>query len=200
DLLDAALEQRPDYSHALAFRTIVSFRHGRTEDAARQLEEFMATDPAPDAMAVIEQFQLPDRIEEALEFDETDRDALRCRDMIGPDDPIGALECFREVLDDEPDNVTANTWMAFQLEQTATQLPEAEADAARAQAEDHLDRALEEDPEDPFALVFRSIFALNNDDAATAREMYDRLMETDPPEDVLDIVEEADLERRLDES
>lgn len=197
ELLEAALRQRPDYSHALAFRAIVTFRHGRPEEAARQLEEFLATDPAPDALTVIEDFQLSARIEEAIGSDPVDREVARCRTLRSREDPIEALECFRTVLEGDPDNVAANTWMAFQLEETATFLPEAEAASARRQAEMLLDRALAVEPEDPFALVFRSIFALNHGDRATAREMYDRLMAVDPPDDALVLVDEADLEARL---
>src|SRR5699024_8557625 len=125
-LIEAALAQRPDYGHALAFRAIIAFRHDNPEDAARYLDEFEATNPGEDARAVIEAFDLRARIEEAMAVTGPDREAVRCRSLIDPQDPLAALRCFQDVLDEDPDNVIANTWIAFQLEQTVAYLPEAE--------------------------------------------------------------------------
>lgn len=197
-LIDAALQQRPDYGHALAFRAIIAFRHGKPEDAAQFLDEFEATDPSPDARAVIEQFELRARIEEAIGRSGPDRDAIRCRSLIDPADPIEALRCFQDVLDADPDNVIANTWIAYQLEQTVPLLPEADAESARKRVDDYLDHALEIAPEDAYALALRAVFAFTHGDPATSATMYERLLATDPPADALLIVDEFGLADRLD--
>lgn len=196
-LIDAALDQRPDYSYALAFRAIIAFRHGKPEDAARYLDEFEAMDPSPDARSVIENFDLRERIDEALLVSGPDREAIRCRGLIDPDDPIAGLECFRAVLDDDPDNPIANTWIAFQLEQTVPLLPPEDAARARRTVDEHLDRALDVAPEDPYALALRAVFAHAHGEPEIAREMYDRFLAVDPPEDARRLVEEYGLPEQL---
>lgn len=196
-LIEAAIEQRPDYSYARAFRAIIAFRHGDPDAAARFLDEFEAMNPSPDARSVIENFELRERIEEALAVSGPDREAIRCRGLIDPEDPIGALECFRGVLDGDPDNLIANTWIAFQLEQTVPLLPDEDAARVRRRVDEHLDRALEVAPEDPYALAFRAVFAHAHGDPDTADEMYDRFLAVDPPDDARVIIEEYGLSEQL---
>jgi len=198
-LVETALDQNPDYSYAKAFRAIIAFRHGKPEEASRYLDEFEASDPAPDARRIIEQFQLRERIEDARTDSGPDREAERCRGLVDPREPIPALTCFQAVLDGDPDNVSANTWMAFQLEQTVDLLPLADAVATQRRVDEYLDAALAADPRDPYALALRAIFAYKHGDTDTSRAMYERLLAVDPPDDAREIVDQVRLGELLEE-
>ncbi len=104
------------------------------------------------------------------QIDETPRQQLlRCQTM-GAEDLVGALECYDEVLAEDPQNVEALTYRGWFLvlttgsaqatgdEQAAIQLLE--------RAQQNLDRAVEIDPTYPDARAFRAI-------------VFDRLGEVD---------------------
>ncbi|MCB0977907.1 MAG: hypothetical protein KDB02_10660 [Acidimicrobiales bacterium] len=65
-MLDEAIRYNPNYSYARALRAVVAFRHGDFEGAKKYLAEFEANDPSQDARAIINQFDLKNRIEEGL--------------------------------------------------------------------------------------------------------------------------------------
>src|SRR5699024_3386834 len=95
-------------------------------------------------------------------------------------------------------NVIANTWIAFQLEQTVGLLPPDEASRVRDRVDGYLDRALEIAPDDPYALALRAIFAFAHDDPDTAAETYEHFLEIDPPDDARLIIDEYGLADQLD--
>jgi len=112
-------------------------------------------------------------------------------------DPQGASDCFEGILKDDPKNVVALTWSAWQLSLSADNFDETEQLTAKALAAVRLDDAVESDPNYSYARAFRAIVAYRNgryDDAA--RYLQD-FKDHDPAADAAAIIQQMDLEANL---
>lgn len=199
-LIDKAVASNPDYSYALAFRAIIAFRHGDAAKAKTYLATFEATNPSGEAKSIIDQFQISERIDQALEGDPNDVEAARCRGLIDPQTPTPAITCFKAVLEKDPSNVIANTWLGWQVELASTYVTGAQGTELAASAETLLDRALTTSPKDPYALAIRSLVALRHGDVTLAQTMLDRFEATDPPQDAVDLVDQMGLKKLIAEA
>jgi hypothetical protein len=87
DLVERAVEADPSYSYARAFRVVLAFRRGDLELAETYLGEFRAGNPSPDAQAVIDSFEIEQRIAEGLEA-EAGGDEPSATDQPVPPPPV----------------------------------------------------------------------------------------------------------------
>ena len=112
-------------------------------------------------------------------------------------DPEGASTCFEDILREDPANVVALTWSAWQLSLSADNFPEVEARTAKALAAVRLDDAVKSDPSYSYARAFRAIVAFRNgrfDDAQTYLREFD---ENDPAADAVAIIDQMGLREDL---
>ncbi len=127
--------------------------------------------------------------------------AQRCIPTINPVEPSGAIECFQEVLDDDPRNPVALTWLGWQLGLTAgfVEQPEqaAELEGSAAQL---VDRAIEVNPDYSYARAFRAVLAFRRGDHADAQRYLQDFEEHDPSPDARQVIESEDLEARIAEA
>lgn len=128
--------------------------------------------------------------------------AQECQQLMNPSAPSEALDCFAEVLEDDPRNVVARTWSAWQLELTTNFLPEDgdELPAVQERAEALLDEAIELNPSYSYARALRAIVAYRHGDAEAARHHLDEFLANDPSADAKAIIEQYDLEAAIDEA
>lgn len=113
------------------------------------------------------------------QIDETPRQQLlRCQ-TLGAEDLVGALACYDEVLEEDPQNVEALTYRGwFLVLTTGSAQASGDEGAARellGRAQDNLARAVEIDPTYPDARAFRAI-------------VFDRLGEVDSACGELDVL------------
>lgn len=98
---------------------------------------------------------------------------------------LEALECFDEVLDQDPENVEALTYRAWFLVLAASSNPDIDTeqnDELTASAEVYLNRAVEIDPTYPDARVFRAVvYDRRGDGDAVCRELEELAALNPPP-------------------
>lgn len=110
---------------------------------------------------------------------------LECQDLGAAGEIVDSLQCFDQVLAQDPDNVTALTYRGWFLILTA---PSAEAAGEVDQATEllatgltYLDRAVEADPTFPDARTFRAVVFDRLGDSTTACSEVVALLALDPP-------------------
>ncbi len=112
-------------------------------------------------------------------------------------DPQAASDCFEKILAEDPANVVALTWSAWQLSLSADNFDEVERRTAKALAAVRLDAAVESDARYSYARAFRAIVAYRNgryEDAATYLQEF---KDNDPASDAAAIMDQMDLEAKL---
>ncbi len=126
-------------------------------------------------------------------IDESARNkVVRCQELGSTGgDLIGSLECFDEVLADDPSNPEALAYRGWyllltagSLQQAADGSAESEADAVELMAGglDYLDRAIEADPTYPDPLAFRaSVYDRLGESEAACADIATLLMLDPPP-------------------
>lgn len=192
DLLDQAVLNDPAYSYARAFRAVVAFRHGRFDDAKQYLVDFRAGNPSPDAEAVIEQFRLDQLI--------ADGPAGACLQLLDSASPTEAIKCFQAVLDGDPENAVALSWLAWQLELSSTYLPEQEAARVQASVVDLLDKAVTSDPAYSYAHAFRAVVAYRHGLYEDAEQYLKDFRGTEPLPDAQAFIDQFELDRLVEEA
>ena len=192
DLLDQAVLNDPTYSYARAFRAVVAYRHGRFDDAEQYLADFRAGSPSPDAEAVIDDFGLDQAI--------ADGPAGACIQSLETASPIESLKCFQTVVNADPKDAVALSWLAWQLELTSDYLPEADIVAVQASVDRYLEQAVEYDPDYSFARGFRAVVAYRRGLFEEAEQYLKDFRATDPPPEARDLIDQLDLERLIDEA
>jgi len=125
--------------------------------------------------------------------------AQQCIPLINPMEPSGAVDCFKAVLDDDPRNPVANTWLGWQLGLTAPFAGDLGADL-EATAELHVERAIEVNPGYSYARAFRTVLAFRRGDYADAQRFLREFEENDPSPDARQVIESEDLEARIAEA
>ncbi|MCP3990735.1 MAG: hypothetical protein GY724_16780 [Actinomycetia bacterium] len=114
----------------------------------------------------------------------------RCQELGSIDgDLVGALECFDDVLAEDPENAEALSYRGWYLflaagalqDQATTDEERDQADELRASALIYFDRAIEADPRLPDPLAFRA--TLHDQEGASELACRDvaALLELDPP-------------------
>ena len=85
--------------------------------------------------------------------------AEQCIPGIQTDAPPVVIKCFRAVLDDDPENVVALTWLGWELAITARFQAPAAAEQLQGASVSLLDRAVKSDPNYSYARAFRAVVA-----------------------------------------
>jgi cytochrome c-type biogenesis protein CcmH/NrfG len=122
--------------------------------------------------------------------------ANACQQRMGTDAPIKVINCFKKVLDKDPENVVANTWLAWELSLSSGQ---GDGGGILASTEARLlDRAVKADPSYSYARAFRAIIAYRSGDAAAAKRYLADFKANDPSAEALGVIEQMGLEAKIE--
>lgn len=178
DRLDDALATTPDYPDARVFSAIILRDQGRFDEAAALLDG-LNPDDVPDFLAVqVETLRLevsgadPDRV-----------DIVRAQAASRAGDFAGALRTLDEVIERSPDNIEALVAKADVLLVVATVTDGDDRDLLVGNAAGLIDDALNIDPTDRSALLYRAlVFEVQgrDDDALATLDELEALGELDP--------------------
>ncbi|CAN5443916.1 hypothetical protein BH10ACT1_BH10ACT1_15520 [soil metagenome] len=113
-------------------------------------------------------------------------------------DLSGALDCFKGVLDQDPKNAVALTWLGWTLELSSAQLPEDQAAALSTSAKDLLERAVEANPDYSIARAFRAILAVRRGDFVDAKRYLADFEARKPSSEAAGIIEQFDIEGQIE--
>jgi hypothetical protein len=103
------------------------------------------------------------------------------RQCIGQQDANTAINCFKAVLDEDPTNATALTYLAWTVYRGSLGLKPADQQVAAQAASGLLDRSVKSDPDFADAYAFRAVIALRTGDIKGASRNLDRMDALDPP-------------------
>lgn len=119
--------------------------------------------------------------------------AQQCIPQISPVEPSTALTCFKAVLDQDPRNPVANTWIAWQLVLTADLTPDDLRKPLEQTAAKHLERALSADPSYSYARAFRAVAAYRRGDFADAKRYLEDFETHNPSADAKGVITQMKL-------
>jgi len=113
--------------------------------------------------------------------------------------PAKAIACYKAVLDDDPKNVVALSWLGWTLELSTGLNGIADAQVAELQssASDLVDRALEVNPDYSYALAFRAIMAYRHGDPAAAKKYLADFRAHQPSADAVQVIAQMDLDKNI---
>lgn len=123
--------------------------------------------------------------------------AEKCIPGIQTDPPASVIGCFRKVLDDDPENVVALTWLGWDLSITAGFQAPAAAEQLQAASAKLLDRAVASNPDYSYARAFRAVVAFRRGDAAAAKRYLADFRANSPSADAVQVISQMDLESRI---
>lgn len=128
--------------------------------------------------------------------------AQACIPKLQTEGPGEAIPCLQAVLDDDPQNVVALTWLgwAIDLAVTAGGLTEDQVRELQASSTALLDRAVKVNPDYSYALAFRAVLAFRHGDAAQAKEYLAEFEANEPSPDARGVIEQMGLAERIDEA
>lgn len=129
--------------------------------------------------------------------------AQGCVAMIQPAAPSEAIECFEEVLEQDPRNAVALAWMGWQLELSADLFPEDREDEALALKESAMgfvERAVEVNPEYSYARAFRAVLAFRRGAFEDARQYLQDFRDRNPSPDAEAVISSQNLDERIAEA
>ncbi|MCB0986663.1 MAG: tetratricopeptide repeat protein [Microthrixaceae bacterium] len=126
--------------------------------------------------------------------------AQACVQMINPSSPSAAVECFREVLDEDPRNPVANTWLGWQIGMTASLAQGDDAVALEKAAEQLVEQAIAVDPNYSYARAFRAVLAYRRGDFELAKKYLEEFEANDPSPDARSVIEQQQLAQKIDEA
>lgn len=114
--------------------------------------------------------------------------AARCIRLTGEGQYVEAIPCFQGVLEEDPDNAVARTYLGWTLVLTARQASDAldgdQLTELYVQARNQLDRAVETDPRYADARAFQVILAVGEGRFEEAQRQLELFDELDAPADV----------------
>ena len=113
-------------------------------------------------------------------------------------EPTKALKCFKGVLDDDPRNVVALTWIGWTLELTSSQLPSATASRIQDTATSYVERAIAADPQYSYARAFRAVLAFRHGKYAQAKTYLVDFRAGDPSPDAESVISSFDLDGQIE--
>jgi tetratricopeptide (TPR) repeat protein len=114
-------------------------------------------------------------------------------------EPATAVTCFQDVLDDDPRNVVALTWLGWTLELSSSSVSPEQATQLQGAATDLVDRAVEYDPDYSYARAFRAVLAYRRGDFARAKEYLADFRARKPSPDAAAVIDQMDLEAGIAE-
>lgn len=124
--------------------------------------------------------------------------AQECIGLLQPQAPSEAIECFEAVLEDDPRNAVAKTWLGWQLELTSSFLPEAEQGAqVQARARELVEEAVAEDPDYSYARAFRAVIAFRREEFALAQQYLEDFRAGNPSPDAESVITQFDLDTQI---
>ena len=126
--------------------------------------------------------------------------AQACQQLMAPMSPTPAIECFQGVLEDDPRNVVARTWLAWQLELTSSNLPEADAITIRDSAAGLIEQAVRDDPSYSYARAFRAVMAYRHGHYEDAKQYLKDFRAGNPSPDAKAVIDQFDLDKMVDEA
>lgn len=127
--------------------------------------------------------------------------AQQCIQKLNPTAPSEAIECFQAVLDDDPRNPVALTWLGWQLGLSASFVPPEEGGAdLEESARQLVERAVEVNPSYSYARAFRAVLAFRRGDYVDAKRFLQEFEDNDPSPDARQVIEAEDLENRIEEA
>ncbi len=126
--------------------------------------------------------------------------AQACVQKINPASPAAAVECFKAVLDDDPRNPVANTWLGWQIGLTASLAEGDEAASLEQAAEQLVETAIEVDPNYSYARAFRAVLAFRRGEFELAKQYLEEFEAHDPSPDARSVIEQQQLAERIDEA
>jgi len=137
----------------------------------------------------------------------TSQRAQVCIPKINTEPPASSIDCFKQVLDDDPENPVALTWLAWDLSLAAGQAPPVPAAGAdpgadagatlRATAARLLDRAVAADPRYSYARAFRAVVAYRSGDATRARRYLEDFRANDPSTEAERVIAQERLDDKI---
>jgi tetratricopeptide (TPR) repeat protein len=114
--------------------------------------------------------------------------AARCIDLTVSDELVDAVECYRDVLEDDPDNAVAHTYLGWTLYLTARgsadELPRDTLVELYIAARRQLDDAVEADPRYADARAFQIVLAVEEGRFEEAAEQLEAFDDLDAPADM----------------
>lgn len=126
--------------------------------------------------------------------------AQECIQEISPTSPSQAVSCFRAVLDDDPRNPVANTWLGWQIALTSGLVEGDEATQLADAAEQLVERAIEVDPDYSYARAFRAVLAYRRGDYLAARQYLKDFEAGNPSPDARSVIEQQQLGDKIEQA
>jgi len=111
--------------------------------------------------------------------------------------PTEAIDCFKAVLDDDPKNPVALTWLGWTLELTATNLAGDQATQVQSAAAGFVEQAVAANPDYSIARAFRAIIAFRHGDYAEAKQYLADFRARKPSSEAESIIEQFDLDGQI---
>ncbi|MGI9607230.1 MAG: tetratricopeptide repeat protein [Acidimicrobiales bacterium] len=207
---DDAVAFDPEYGDVRVFRAVVALDDGRFDDASAELSAFDAADPTAVAKQLVEQRQLRERIAVARvleildaapgtpDFESAEIPLSKAQEageiFVVLQDPNNALRVFDGILEGDPNHAEALAWRGWTLALTA----ESGVDELWPDAERWLADAVDADPNEPDARVFRAfVFRRLDrlDEARTELAAFDALDRQ--PSDMVELIDRFGLRDAL---
>jgi hypothetical protein len=128
--------------------------------------------------------------------------AQACIPKLQTEGPGEAIPCLQAVLDDDPRNVVALTWLGWSIDLAVSGggLTEAQVRELQASSSALLDRAVEVNPSYSYARAFRAVLAFRHGDAALAKQYLAEFEANEPSPDARGVIEQMGLAERIDEA
>lgn len=128
--------------------------------------------------------------------------AQTCIPKIQAEGPAKAIPCFQAVLDDDPRNVVALTWLGWTIDLAVSSggLSGAQAEELQSSAAALVDRAVEVNPDYSYARAFRAVLAFRHGDPALAKQYLAEFEANKPSPDARGVIEQMKLADRIDEA
>lgn len=124
--------------------------------------------------------------------------AEQCIPKIQTDPPASVIGCFKKVLDDDPENVVALTWLGWDLSLTARSAgASSETGLLQSTSAKLLDRAVKADPNYSYARAFRAVVAYQRGDAAAAKRYLADFRANDPSADAEAVIKQMGLDANI---
>ncbi|MBX3312930.1 MAG: hypothetical protein KF906_01305 [Actinobacteria bacterium] len=125
--------------------------------------------------------------------------AQECQEVMSMADPQSSIECFADVLADDPKNAVALTWFAWMNEiKFSDAEPSQQVLQVRLSNEALLDAAVAANPDYSYARALRAVVAFRHGDAQRAKEYLDDFEANDPSAEARAVIEQQQLAQRID--
>lgn len=124
--------------------------------------------------------------------------AQACQQLMNPQAPTEAIECFQEVLDEDPRNGVALTWLAWHLELSAPYVEGEGAEALSESARGLVETAVEHHPEYSYARALRAIMAFRDSEFELAQQYLEDFRALNPSPDAEAVITQMELDEQIE--